>query len=94
LILSQILNEIDPPMKIVQKFLKTWRDRDKSLLQYSQTSQPSATNEGQDAAGIALSVSRRLVGIMKLKKILNIEAGLEMIALALTISSEVCELDS
>jgi hypothetical protein len=43
-----------------------------------------------DAAEVALTLSKRLIAILKVKKVMNVEAGLEMIALALTISSEVC----
>lgn len=38
---------------------------------------------------MALSLSRRLISVFNVKKILNIEAGLEMIALGMTICSEV-----
>jgi hypothetical protein len=82
---------MNPPTKIVRKFLKTWGDRDQTRSQYSLNSQLSASKDGQqDAAGVALALSRRLIGILKVKKILNIEAGLEMMALAMNISSEVC----
>lgn len=91
LMLSQLLDDLNPPTKIVGRFLKTWRDRHQYRSQYSQT--PSLSNKAlEDAAGHALTLSRRLIGIFKLKRILNIEAGLEMIALAMTISSEVSEI--
>jgi hypothetical protein len=38
---------------------------------------------------IALKLSKRLIGVAKVKNVLHIEAGLEMIALAMAISSEV-----
>lgn len=82
---------MNPPTKIVRKFLKTWADRDQSRLQYSLTGQQSASDNGQeDAAGVALTLSRRVIAIVKVKKILNIEAGLEIMALGLTMISEVC----
>jgi hypothetical protein len=37
-----------------------------------------------------LKISRRLVDVAKLKNLLCIEAGLEMIALAMAISSQAC----
>jgi hypothetical protein len=92
-IVPQLLDEMNPPTKIIQKFLKTWGDRDQTWSQYSLTAQLSAADNGQeDAAGVALTLSRRLISIMKVKKILNIEAGLEIMALGLTISSEVCQI--
>lgn len=85
---------MNPPTKIVRKFLKTWGDRDQTRSQYSVSGQLSgSTNGEEDAAGVALTLSRRLIEIMKVKKILNIEAGLEMMALGVTISSEACSVD-
>jgi hypothetical protein len=40
-----------------------------------------------------LTISRRLITAAKVKNILQIEAGMEMMALALSISSEVCTID-
>jgi hypothetical protein len=74
---------------LLGKFLRTWGDREKRLAQYS-TSNPSPSFvDGQDPAGVALALSKRLIAVVKVKKILNIETGLEMIALAMAISSEV-----
>ena len=70
--------------------MKTWGDREKSRAQYAFTAQQQlASNEGQEPAGVALTLSRRLIAVVKVKKILNVEAGLEMMALAMTIASEV-----
>ena len=49
---------------------------------------PSYVN-GQNPANITLTLSRRLIAVVRVKNILHIEAGLEMIALAMAISSEV-----
>ena len=49
---------------------------------------PSYVN-GQNPADITLTLSRRLITVVRVKNILHIEAGLEMIALAMAISSEV-----
>ena len=48
-------------------------------------------SDSKHPADVALPVtlSRRLISVVKIKNILNIEAGLEMIALAMAISSEV-----
>lgn len=43
----------------------------------------------QDPAGVALTLSKRLIDVFNVKRVLNIEAGLEMIALAMAICSEV-----
>jgi hypothetical protein len=85
----QILDQLNPPTKIIGKFLRTWGDRDKTMSQYSSlvASLPPAT--AQKPADVALNLSRRLIDVMKLKSITQIEAGLELIALAMAISSEV-----
>lgn len=90
---SQLLDEMNPPTKIVQKFLKTWGNRDQNRSQYSKSSQASGSKDSnEDAAGVALTLSRRLIGIVRVKHVLNIEAGLEMMALGITLSSEVCQI--
>jgi hypothetical protein len=83
-----MLDLINPPTKILEKFLKTWAEREKTRTQYFNFC-PSLS-DGKDPAGIALTLSRRLISVVKAKNVLNIEAGLEMIALAMAISSEVC----
>jgi hypothetical protein len=81
---------MNPPTKIVRKFLQTWGDQHQTRSQYAIAGQQSASKDSQhDAAGVALTLSRRLIGILKVKKILNIEAALEIMALGATISSEV-----
>lgn len=89
LIVSQLLDEINPPTKILRKFLKTWGDRNQSRSEYS--AQLPASNDIQEPASVALTLSRRLIAVVKFKKVLNIEAGVEMIALGTTIASEVFE---
>jgi hypothetical protein len=74
---------------VLEKFLKTWREREKTRAQYSSKA-PHSLSDGKDPAGVALALSRRLITVGKAKSVLNIEAGLEMIALAMAISSEVC----
>jgi hypothetical protein len=74
--------------------LKTWRDREKAKEQYFQARDEGkdatqSHDERNDAASIALAISRRLIAVVKFKNILYIEAGLEMLALAMAISSEV-----
>ena len=49
---------------------------------------PSYVN-GQNPANITLTLSRRLIAVVRVKNILHIEAGLETIALVMAISSEV-----
>jgi hypothetical protein len=83
------LEELNPPTKLLKKFLKTWGEREKKLAQYSTTNAPPSSIDGQDPADVALALSRRLIDVVKVKNILNIESGLEMIALAMAISSEV-----
>jgi hypothetical protein len=86
----QLLDEINPPTKIILKFLKTWGDRQKSKSAHSLSGQLSLPNDGHQPASVTLTLSRRLIAVVKVKKLLNIEAGLEMMALGTTISSEVC----
>lgn len=82
----------------MDKFLRTWGERDKQRTQYAITSsadyqpnpnQTSSSFDDQNKLDVALSLSKRLIGAVKVKNVLNIEAGLEMIALAMAISSEV-----
>jgi hypothetical protein len=72
----------------LEKFLKAWGEREKTRSQYS-SNVPNSSSDRKDAAGVALTLSRRLITVVKAKNILNIEAGMEMIALAMAISSEV-----
>jgi hypothetical protein len=74
---------------------KTWKNRETTRAQYSlpvtgSASSSASSVEGRDPASIALIVSRCLIAVVKVKNILNIEAGLGMIAIAMTICSEVC----
>ena len=74
--------------------MKTWRDQEKVKEQYFQAwdegmDTTQASDEGKDAASIALAISQRLIVVVKFKNILYIEAGLEMLALAMDIFSEV-----
>ena len=85
-----MLDELNPPTKIVGKFLRVWVDREKAADKCLKTSSIPTSNDVLDPAGIALALSRRLIAVTKYRNILNIEAGLDMIALAMTISSEVC----
>lgn len=68
--------------------MKTWQDREKTRAQYFGDA-PTSLPDWKDAAGVALTLSRRLITVFKAKKILNIEAGMEMVALGMAISSEV-----
>jgi hypothetical protein len=82
------LDDLNPPTKVLEKFLKIWGEREKTIGQYlSQGS--SSSSDWKDPAGVALTISKRLINVVKAQKILNIEAGMEMIALAMAISSEV-----
>jgi hypothetical protein len=83
---ERVLEELNPPTKILRKFMKTWRDQDKTKSQYFQ---PYPTKVGTDAPSIALALSQRLISVVKFKNILYIEAGLAMLSLAMAISSEV-----
>lgn len=51
---------------------------------------PTPSVVGRNNADIAFNLSRRLITVNKFKNILYIESGLEMVALAMAISSEVC----
>jgi len=85
----KILEGINPPTKVLERFLKTWGEREKTRAQYStETAHLSSYNE-KDPAGVTLALSRRLITVFKARNILNIEAGMDMVALAMAISSEV-----
>lgn len=89
----KLLEDLMPPTKLLGKFLKTWSDRQRTRAQLSETVvfSPSSVN-GRDQADIVLTISRRLMDVVKAKNVLHIEAGMEMMALALSISSEVCNI--
>jgi hypothetical protein len=78
---------------LLAKFLKTWGDRDKIRAQYSSSSALPSDGDLREPAVIALNLSRRLMDVVKVRNILHIEAGMEMIALAMLISSEVRKID-
>lgn len=80
---------INPPTKILEKFLKTWSEREKTRAQYSNET-TCISFDGKDPADASLALSRRLITVIKAKNIVNIEAGMDMIALGMAISSEVC----
>jgi hypothetical protein len=84
------LNDINPPTKVLERFLKSWGECGKTKAQYFSNA-PFSSSDRKDPAGVALTLSRRLITVAKAKNILNIEAGLEMIALAMAISSEVSD---
>lgn len=86
----QILEELNPPTKVLGKFLRIWGDREASRLNYTRTAQTSSTMELGNTAEVALNLSKRLIAVVKVRNVLNIEAGLEMIALAIAISTEAC----
>jgi hypothetical protein len=73
--------------------MKTWRDSQKTRARWAETAPASSSVHGPDHADILLSISRRLINAVKVKNILQIEAGMEMMALALSISSEVRNID-
>jgi hypothetical protein len=78
-----------PLSKLLGNFVKIWGDRRNSRALHSQSASSSSSDDGQDPVGVALSLLRRVTAVGKVKKILNIEAGLEMIALGMVICSEV-----
>jgi len=90
----QILDELNPPTKVIGKFLKTWRLREEARAEYSHTATTPLTLDGGDVAGVALTLSKRLIAVVKVKDVLHIEAGLDMIALVMAISTEVRNIDS
>jgi hypothetical protein len=69
--------------------MKTWGNRKNARAQYSRNTSSSLSVDGRDPAGVGLILLRRLIATGKMKKILNIESGLEMIALGVSICSEV-----
>lgn len=87
--LIQILDEVNPPTKIIDKFLRTWGDRLKQRSIYAKTSSTPAVDQDKPLE-ITLILSRSLIAVVKVRNVLHIEAGLEMIALAMAISSKVC----
>jgi hypothetical protein len=74
---------------VLEKFLKAWAERRKAQDMYSKLASISPSVDVQDRVGVSLSLLRRVMAVAKMKKILNIEAALEMIALGMVICSEV-----
>jgi hypothetical protein len=68
--------------------MKTWATR-KNKSQYYRNNTPASSSDGMDPIGVALTLSRRMLSILKEKRIINIQAHLEMIALGITMCSEV-----
>ena len=56
---------------------------------YAMTAPTPSYVDGQNPANITLTLSRWLITVVRVENILHIEAGLEMIALVMAISSEV-----
>ena len=65
-----------------------WLDREKDKAQYAATAQTQCYVDRKDTAELALTLSKRLIAVVKVKNFFHVEAGLEMIALAMSISSE------
>jgi hypothetical protein len=78
---------------LLGRFLRTWAARETTKTEYFQTNLIPSTIDGQRNASVTLTLSKRLIAVSKIKDVLHIEAGLEMIALAMAISSEVCAVD-
>ena len=60
------------------------------MAKYSDKTPIRSSVDINDPANVSLALSRRLITTVKVKNIFHIQAGLELIALALAISSEVC----
>ena len=84
-----MLDELNPPTKLVGKFLRTWGEREKQRAEFYQSSITTSNINIEEPAHVALNLSRRLMNGARVKSILHIEAGIEMLALAMLISSEV-----
>lgn len=85
----QILEEVTPPTKVTRRFLTSWRDRDVTSSNSAPNLPTQPSFDKQDTAGIALTMSKRLIVLMKRKRVLNIESGLETIAFGMIICSMV-----
>lgn len=69
--------------------MKIWKDREATRAQYFKKGTTSSSVDGQDPAGVSLTMSKRLIALLKSKRVLNIEAGFEMMALGIIICSTV-----
>ena len=83
-----MLDDLNPPTKVLENFLKTWEEHKRTELQYFSNG-PTESSDWNDPAAMVLTLSRWLITVVKAKKVLNIKAGFEMIALRMAISSEV-----
>jgi hypothetical protein len=73
----------------LKNFQRIWGERKKTRAIHADNFSTPSSSECQDPGGVVLSLSRRLLAVGKLKKILNLETGLEMIACGIAICSEV-----
>ena len=85
-----MLEDLSPLTKLLKKFLKTWAEVQTTQAQFLETVHAASSITTQDQANIALKISEQLINVMRFKNILHIEVGLEMIVLAMTISSQAC----
>ena len=74
----QLLDNLNPPMKVLEKFLRTWGDHERTKLQYF-SNRPTKASDWKDLAAITLTLSRKLITVVRAKSVLYIEVGLEMI---------------
>ena len=84
-----MLDELNPPTKLVGKFLRTWGEREKQRAKFYQSSITMLNINIEEPAHVALNLSWRPKTGARVKSILHIKAGIEMLALAMLISSEV-----
>jgi len=74
----------------LKKFLNTWQDHQSTRAQSLERNPTVSSINTEDRADVMLQISRRLVDVSKLKNLLCIEAGLEMVALAMAILAQAC----
>ena len=65
-----------------------WNDLE-SMGECNVLNGPTKASDWKDLAAITLTLLRKLIKVVRAKSTFNIEAGLQMIALAMAISSEV-----
>ena len=83
----QFLTDLSPPTRLLNNFCVAWDGRQNVGWEFE-----SGKGKGkapQDSASTALALSARLIRKKKTKALMNMTSGLEMLALAITICSEV-----
>ena len=90
----QFINDLNPPTKLLHKFSVAWvahkEKQSKEILKGGEKLNDNTTESAQDTATVALALSTCLVARRKNNALNHMTSGVEMLALAITMCTEVC----